>query len=315
MDHNDTISKKIRQAAENAEQAPFPGMDKVWSRVEDKLDRKMLSKEKKYWKKLAVAASVLLVGSVAYQFLKETPEKQPIQQQTVTVVDTVQPILKTQTEEALVEATSSNPAIRQDAATILKEKTRTKPDTISGIVQSPPAVALEESVKEEEPAGLGYLSRPRQESKAKGIATQNNWARGITSLAADKKDDEILAKKQTARKADPLIVVNGNAVTGRTDKDYKSKAKRAMETLREEADSIVVLPDPLYIINGKEYHEEELFGPNPTSPYYPLNRQEILSISILQDEETAPYGEKGKKGVVIIITRDGKPVPPEKDKK
>ena len=32
-----------------------------------------------------------------------------------------------------------------------------------------------------------------------------------------------------------------------------------------------------------EYTEQELFGPNPTSPYAPLNKQKIESISILKD--------------------------------
>lgn len=313
MDHNDTISKQIRQAAENAEQAPFPGMDKVWSRVEDKLDHKMLSSQKKYWKKLAVAASVLLVGSVSYQLLKEGPQQRPLPQHNVTVTDTVKtPAAKTRTETAVVEATPQDPATKPNAAAISKVNTGIKTDTLSGIIQSENAVAMEESTKDKEPLN-GYLSGP-QEKMSKGIATQNNWARSVTSLA-EKQEDANTLRKQAVQKPEPLIVLDGDAVTAKSDKEYKRKSKRAMERLREEADSIVVLPDPLYIINGKEYREEELFGPNPTSPYYPLNRQEILSISILKDEETAPYGEKGKKGVVIIITRNGKPVPPEKTKK
>ena len=75
-----------------------------------------------------------------------------------------------------------------------------------------------------------------------------------------------------------------------------------------EMDSIVYLANPLYIINGNEYTEKELFGPNPTSPYAPLNQQDIISTSIYQGEDaTKLYGEKGKKGVVIITTKNGKP--------
>ena len=62
------------------------------------------------------------------------------------------------------------------------------------------------------------------------------------------------------------------------------------------------------------YSEEELFGPNPTSPYSPLNKQLIETISILQDEKAVSiYGEKGKNGVVIITTKDGKPAPKKKE--
>jgi TonB-dependent SusC/RagA subfamily outer membrane receptor len=74
-------------------------------------------------------------------------------------------------------------------------------------------------------------------------------------------------------------------------------------------DSLVILDEPLYIIDGIYYSENDLYGPNPTSPYAPLDKQEIKTITILQDlEATSKYGEKGKKGVVIITTKTGKPV-------
>ncbi|MFY8187888.1 MAG: hypothetical protein ACOVLC_08005 [Flavobacterium sp.] len=75
-----------------------------------------------------------------------------------------------------------------------------------------------------------------------------------------------------------------------------------------EIEEIRVLNEPLYIINGVEYSEQEVFGPKPTSPYSPLDKQKIETVSILQDEEAvSKYGDKGKKGVVIITTKDGKP--------
>ena len=77
---------------------------------------------------------------------------------------------------------------------------------------------------------------------------------------------------------------------------------RGVNSLREDANN------PLYIIDGIYYSENDLFGKNPTSPYAPLNEQEIKTITILQDlEATEKYGEKGKKGVVIITTKAGKP--------
>ena len=77
----------------------------------------------------------------------------------------------------------------------------------------------------------------------------------------------------------------------------------------EEVESVEYLDDPLYIINGVEYTEKELFGPNPTSPYYPLDKQEITSTTVFQGESaTNLYGEKGKKGVVIISTKNKKPL-------
>jgi hypothetical protein len=70
MDNQDKIFDKFKEAAENAPAQDFPGMEKVWSRVENKLDKKEDKKTISLWKKIAVAASLLLVISLGYQFLK-----------------------------------------------------------------------------------------------------------------------------------------------------------------------------------------------------------------------------------------------------
>jgi outer membrane cobalamin receptor len=58
-----------------------------------------------------------------------------------------------------------------------------------------------------------------------------------------------------------------------------------------------------------------MFGKNPTSPYAPLSKQKIESISIVQGEKAvAMFGKKGINGVVIIYTKDGKPVPKKGNK-
>ena len=96
-----------------------------------------------------------------------------------------------------------------------------------------------------------------------------------------------------------MVIVNGEV------------SKKQLSNLdEEEIDSVLELPEPLYIINSVYYTEKELFGPNPTSPYAPLNKQKIETISVLQPEKAVTiYGEKGKKGVVIVTTKDGKPLP------
>ena len=97
------------------------------------------------------------------------------------------------------------------------------------------------------------------------------------------------------KKDDPLVVVDGKAVA-----DYNA----------EDAESIVYLKNPLYIINGTEYTEQEVFGPNPSCPYAPIKNQEIESVTVLQaDKAVDTYGKKGENGVVIITTKDGKPNP------
>ncbi len=112
-----------------------------------------------------------------------------------------------------------------------------------------------------------------------------------SNFAASSSDD-------VEKKLPPLVIINGQ----------KSKVSELKNIPKEDLDAVIVLNDPIYIINGVMYTEEELFGPNPTSPYAPLQKQDIISTTILQEEDALKaYGEKGKKGVVIIKTKDGKP--------
>lgn len=118
-------------------------------------------------------------------------------------------------------------------------------------------------------------------------------------------------QSQAAKKSAPLIVINGSALSHSNDKKRDQMMQDEMPNFQpENLDSLVVLDAPLYIIDGNYYSENDLFGKNPTSPYAPLNKQEIKTITVLQDlEATSKYGERGKKGVVIITTKYGKPTP------
>ena len=99
-----------------------------------------------------------------------------------------------------------------------------------------------------------------------------------------------------------LVVIDGVAM----DKGYN--AEKELAKLNAADIETTVLPNPLYIINGVEYTEESLFGKNPTSPYAPIDIQKITSTNILQPADaTIIYGKKGKNGIVIITTKDGKP--------
>jgi hypothetical protein len=55
MDNQDKIFNKIKEASQKAESQDFPSMDKVWNRVEEKLDKKVLKKETKLWFLLVIS--------------------------------------------------------------------------------------------------------------------------------------------------------------------------------------------------------------------------------------------------------------------
>lgn len=295
---NNELFNQIKSAAENAETKDFPGMEKVWNRVEEKLDNKEDKKAIWRWKKIAVAASLLLVATLGYQFFKTNPNDiKP--NEVVTVTDSIKKTTQRTTE--LVTAEIPNPEIKQDAEQILQKQI--KPET---------QVALEENIQSDEKVSsgststnqMGYLSAPAVSESSVGYSNLK-----FESKKADAKDVELFMDKSgkisNAKKEEPLVVIEDKV------------SKRKLETIQfTEADSLVVLNEPLYIINGVEYSEKEVFGPNPTSPYTPLNKQEIETLSILQNEKaTEIYGNKGKKGVVIITTKNGKPVSASKKTK
>ena len=303
MDPYDKLFNQIKEASKKTEAQDFPAMDKVWSRVEDKLDNKVLKKENNLWKKIAVAASFLLVFTVGYQVFK--PKNQIITESEMVSKDTIVNVPKSVKPEADLETPITNPLIKKDAPVILKNQIEAAAEVVvnENIVVVPSAVqdavAAESEVKDQNSNSYGYNARSSNEF----LKSKKSEAVSVRRMDdADKIQKETVAMPQ---KTAPLVVVDGKPISG----------KNRHQTNTAEIEDIMVLKEPLYIINGKQYSEQELFGPNPTSPYAPLNQQEIESLSILQNEKAIEaYGEKGRKGVVIITTKDGKPISGESGK-
>lgn len=290
---NQDIFNQFKKAADNAESPDFASMEKVWNRVEEKLDKKELTKANNLWKKIAVAASVLLVATLGYQFLKND---QPNMKTNEVIVqkDSI-PKLSTPNNDAIVTTETVHPDIKKDADVILKKQIITSSQ-----------VAVQENIQIEEDKNITPVADKELNKDYLNPLPQTNQGYIVAEKREDRKaksqDVELFINKENkvsnAKKEKPLLVFDDKVTNKQTVKEVEM----------DEIESIIVLPDPLYIINGIEYTEQQLFGPNPTSPYTPLNEQEIDSISILQDEKaTSIYGEKGKKGVVIISTKNGKP--------
>lgn len=300
MGTEEKLYKKIQQAAENAEQKDFPGMEKIWARVEDKLETQTLQKEKHLWKKLAVAASIVLVGTLAF-FLLQEKENVIIPENTITTIDSSKNIIPTpETANGLVNTT---PEIKKDAEQILQQQIVIQNnivinDTINykskKEVMIPAPIAMEEV---QEMAKTSLV--PSYNNSVSNSASTNNSG----YLAKGKRYDITMNTAETTQEKDKIAANDDLVVI-----DGKASKKSLTNINPEEIESIVELKEPVYYINGLEYSEESLFGENPTSPYAPLSKQKIDTIVILQPEKAIPiYGEKGKKGVVIITTVGGKP--------
>lgn len=288
------LFNQIKSAAENVETKDFPGMEKVWNRVEEKLDNKEDKKAIWRWKKIAVAASLLLLATLGYQFFKNNPNDiKP--NEVITATDSIKKA--SPTTNTIVSTDSVNPAIKEDAEQILQKQI--KPAT-QVVVESVADADYMLNSNTASPTTQGYFSAP--------VPAENEEYTFKTKKAEVKQVEMLMdkdAKVNNTQKEEPLVVIDNKAV------------KKSIKELEfTDGDSLIVLKEPLYIINGVEYTEQELFGPNPTSPYTPLNKQEIETLSILQDQKAVEqFGKKGSKGVVIITTKNGKPVSASKKAK
>ena len=295
MGTEEKLYKKIQQAAENAEQKDFPGMEKIWARVEDKLETQTLQKEKHLWKKLAVAASIVLVGTLAF-FLLQEKENVIIPENTITTIDSSKNNIPTpESANGLVNTT---PEIKKDAEQILQQQIVIQNnivinDTIN--YKSKKEVLLSAPIAMEEVQEMAKTSLvPSYNSMSNSASTNNSGY-----LAKGKRYDVTMNSAETTQDKDKKVVNDDLVVI-----DGKLSKKSLNNINPEEVESIIELKEPVYFINGVEYSEESLFGENPTSPYAPLSKQKIDTIVILQPEKAIPiYGEKGKKGVVIITIK------------
>ncbi|MDQ6471078.1 hypothetical protein RB619_10530 [Flavobacterium sp. LHD-80] len=318
MDNQDKIFDKFKEVAENAPAQDFPGMEKVWSRVEQKLDKKEDKKTISLWKKIAVAASLLLVVSLGYQFLK-TDKK-----------STLENVDQVVTNETKNETTKNNSAEESNAPVSSDSQLVTKKEgtaILENQIKHKERVAIQETTSSNsemvvsEPIGAGtqavtvVADEESAEEESDNIISkkENNSQVGYIGYPEKESAKVAFAEKQSAKakKSAPLIILNGNAIAHNDDVKRDKMMQAEMKNVEpENVESLVILDEPLYIIDGVYYSENDLFGKNPTSPYAPLNQQDIKTITILQDlEATEKYGEKGKKGVVIITTKTGKPTP------
>ena len=296
MGTEEKLYKKIQQAAENAEQKDFPGMEKIWARVEDKLETQTLQKEKHLWKKLAVAASVVLVGTLTF-FLLQEKENVIIPENTITTIDSSKNNIPT--PESANGLVNTSPEIKKDAEQILQQQIVIQNnivinDTIN--YKSKKEVLLSAPIAMEEVQEMAKNSLvPSYNNSMSNSASINNsgyLAKGkrydVTMNSAEKTQEK---DKKTAN--DDLVLVDGELT------------KESLSNLNpDDIDSIIELKEPVYFINGVEYSEESLFGKNPTSPYAPLSKQKIEKIEVIQPVDAVKiYGKKGEKGVVIILIK------------
>jgi hypothetical protein len=331
MNSEDKIYSKIKNASHKAEK-DFPGMDKVWNRVEEKLDNTIVVQKKNTWQKLAIAATVLLSFSIIYQFVSnEETFKGKIKNNEANPVmvsnDSVKKIIDTKKEVVVNNSipakpgTKINPTPISNGASVETSfylETNKSSDVSNDDSELKMEASENNSVIEDKVQPLNELNKnSNTENEISFRNSALNSSSSNNAYLAPTKKYEKTAKpvkskykiRKSKTKVEPvqqnkdLVVIDGVAM----DKYYDAE-KELNKIREEEIAETTYLPNPLYIINGIEYSEESLFGKKPTSPYAPLDKQRITSTNILKPADAIKiYGKKGEKGIVIITTKDGKP--------
>jgi hypothetical protein len=342
MNSEDKIHSKIKNASHKGEK-DFPGMDKVWNRVEEKLDNTIVVQKKNTWQKLAIAATVLLSFSIIYQFvsndeiIKEKVITNDTENPIIVSNDSVKKIMN-KTNEVVVDygtaKKQSNPTKKEIKNYISDESYEPETDQANykyypGEFDTLPtgklidkrrflidySLPLEEKDKITTELNKGFFTTYNEISMRNSASNfvSSNTNNGI--LAPSKKYDvatKVPKSKFESKKSKTAVApVQQNkdlVVIDGVAMDKNHNAEEELANLNAEDIDTTILANPLYIINGIEYSEESLFGKNPTSPYAPLDKQRITSTSILKPADaTKIYGKKGENGIVIITTKDGKP--------
>ncbi|MFL9830768.1 von Willebrand factor type A domain-containing protein [Flavobacterium sp. ST-87] len=301
MDNQDKIFEKIKNAAQKNEGKDFAAFEKVWSRVEEKLDKKEDKKVIVLWKKLAIAASLLLFFSLGYQFLK---------------TDRNQITPKNTKENPIVIKGKTNPKITSPKDTkennvVIQKKTESKPtDKFSKNIKSNAEVILKKQM--ENPVALteaDTISKINTSTNGNGIASMQAKSVALNEV--------IVVGYGTQKRKELTGSVTSIAVT----KEKKQKSENIIETLQGRVaehkisantsqgtagsnlnimirggGSIASGNEPLYIVDGVPMNTDiSAIKPN-----------DIATIDVLKDaSSTAIYGSRGANGVILITTKNG----------
>ena len=275
MGTEEKLYKKIQQAAQNAEQKDFPGMENIWTRVENKLETQTLQQEKHLWKKIAVAASIVLVGTLAFLLL-QPKENIIVPENTISAIDTTKNEIPT--PESANGFATTNPVIKKDAKEILQQQIVIQNnivinDTIN--YSSRKEVTIHNPMMlEEVQAKTSFAPELRNDaSNAAFLSNQGFAAKGkaysITTVSAEDISQEPIKEMMN----NDFVIIRG-------------------QISQESANG----NEPLIVLNNHLVTKAILNDIDPNS---------IASVTVLKNQAAISlYGEKGKNGAIVLTTKN-----------
>jgi Ca-activated chloride channel family protein len=279
MDNQDKIFEKIKNASQKVEKKDFPAFEKVWMRVEEKLDKKEDKKAIALWKKIAVAASLLLFFSLGYQFLKNDAK---------IIVPTTAPENKVVIQEEQETKATDKPSgdIRPDAEVILKKQIVNKIVVVDEKRTTQPIISTQTGVSGIVEEDNTIYDTPN-EVVVEGYSTQKrSTVMGSVSLASS---------GESLRRQSPNV-------------NFNQTIQGSMAGIQVE--SISKNGTPQIYIRGKNSNYENsspvVLVDGIPKMINDINIKNIASINTLKDSAaTSAYGARGINGIILITTKNG----------
>lgn len=224
MENQDKIFEQFKDASKKAETKDFPDMEKVWARVEEKLDKKEDKRTIALWKKIGIAASLLLFFSLGYQFLK-TDEN---------TIDTQKNPVVTQEKENTISSSEKEAVVDNSDVSAKPEKTETKTSKIikskAVSIKTEDAVAVNEDTDEFDPDEEVLSKATAKTAEIAEVEPKAELLKEAKIVVAETKIDPVTNEKiMTGTITDPEglplpgvnVVVKGTTRGTQTDFDGK----------------------------------------------------------------------------------------------
>lgn len=286
---NHDIDKMFNEAGKSEEEnTTFPNFEKVWQKVESKLDKK---EEKKklipIWLPYGIVAGLALTFGVLYFMNDEKVKIEPQISQNnsgVSAPKTQADSLKIQDlDREIQENIAANPIENsgeiiayQDAPIPPKVEVYAVPPIRDYVINDPIADKV------------AYEVPPPPPSSAAKANTTNSIEGVVITAMGIKREKKSLAYAATTVTSEALA----GKVAGLKDEDSKDSRKIKVRGIS----SVDSSTNPLYVIDGEIYEGNILSSINP---------EKIESIKVLKDAAaTSIYGEKAKNGVIVIESKN-----------
>ncbi len=316
---NNNIDKHFRKLSEQEQPTSFKNSEKVWDKIEQKLDQQPTRKKLTVWKYAGIAAAVLLFVTLGITLFDQSSKVMPSVEDNQKVIvneEKAKEIIQEQTdsvEDVYVyeEPKKVTPNRVQDEKVFMEVEVKKDPAlrtsqddfddyTTSGRADREANYERGELKLDRAQTGSAEKSSSKRSASVDRY-TNNEWV--VTNYqSVDKKQSasavNTVSSKTIEGRPNPSLIqalqgqvagLNITTGSGQPGTDYTAVILRGLGSINK--------IEPLFIVDGV---------PVSADTFRAMNPNDIENIKILKGAEaTAFYGSRGAKGVVDITSKKG----------